>query len=370
MPATTDELIKILNTQHSEVTAGLQKTGDDVRGLDARLCEIEQKAMRRGGGADVSAGGPSIGQQLTASDEYKGFIAGGMKGRAGLHVKAATLTTMSVNPLIAPDRRPDVVQLPRTRLTVRALLAPGTTASNLVEYPRQTGFTNNAGVVSEGTTKPESAITFELKSAPVRTIAHWIPVSRQAAQDAPQLQSLIDSEMLYGLALAEEDEMLNGDSTGEHLFGLIPQATPFNPPITVDAPNRLDILLMAIAQAQAAKLPATGIVMNDLDWLELLALKDGEGRYLGAGPFGAQPNVAWTLPVVGTPAMERGDFMAGAFLMAAQIFDHMTPQIFISDSHADFFIRNMLAVLCEERLALAVKRPEALVFGNFDAISG
>ena len=45
----------------------------------------------------------------------------------------------------------------------------------------------------------------------------------------------------------------------------------------------------------------------------------------------------------------------------------MEGNIRVAEQHSDFFIRNAVAILAEERLALAVKRPESFVEVEFDA---
>src|SRR4051794_5481541 len=160
------------------------------------------------------------------------------RGRQAFSVKNM-ITTLpdSAGSLIAPDVRVgDPIMLNRQRLTIRSLVAPGNTNSNLVEYPRQTLRDLNAAVVSKGTLKAESNIEYTLEDAPVRTIAHWTKISRQALSDAKQIASIIDSELRYGLALAEETEMLFGDGNGQHLFGIVSQAATFSSPI--GAPER------------------------------------------------------------------------------------------------------------------------------------
>ena len=74
----------------------------------------------------------------------------------------------------------------------------------------------------------------------------------------------------------------------------------------------------------------------------------------------------WNLPVVDTEAMATGNFLVGAFGLASQIFDRMDAVILIADQHEDYFIKNKLVVLCEERLALVNRRPSAMVKGNFE----
>jgi HK97 family phage major capsid protein len=362
---TTEELIRVVNANHQAIVAQADRTSNKLDELYERVRETDQKfESRRGYGEQPTQ---SLGAEIVASDGYRAFV-GQMGGRGSVKIplKAAlTSSSGSAGALIRPDRQSEVVTLPHQKLSVRDLLAPGRTASGVVEYTRVTGFTNSAAAVSEGAEKPESSLTFELVETTVKTIAHWIPVSRQAMDDAAQLQSLLDSEMRYGLRLAEEEQLLFGSGFGPNLNGLAIQATAYSAPFSVESETMLDTLLLAIAQAQQTKLPATGIIVNDLDWKRMQAIKDGEGRYVGGGPFGAQPNVAWTLPVVDTPSMPEGSFLVGAFAMAAQIFDRMDPEVLISSEDRDNFIKNMLTVRAEERLALAVKRPQALIYGDY-----
>ncbi|MGE5501041.1 MAG: phage major capsid protein, partial [Ignavibacteriales bacterium] len=357
-----EELIRLVNDNHKANMSAHDKSSERIRTLEESVLDLAQKSSRRSGG-DAPVG---WGAQVVSSEGYRSFTQTGMRGRVSIgNVKSALTTAAgSAGDLIAPDRA-SVTMMPRQRFTVRSLLAPGRTNSNAVDYPVQTGRTLNAGTISEYSTKPQSDLAFSLETANVRTIAHWIPVSRQAMSDAPQLQSIIDSELQYGLALEEEAQLLSGDGTGENLHGLIPQATAYSAPFSVTNETMLDTLLLAIAQAQQSKVPATGIVVNDLDWAKMQALKDGQDRYLGAGPFGQQPAVAWQVAVVPTPSMTAGHFLVGGFAQAAQIYDRQDPEILIADQHADFFVKNMLAILCEERLALAVKLPEALIYGAY-----
>lgn len=248
-------------------------------------------------------------------------------------------------------------------MTVRSLLGKGNTGSSSVEYFRETLFTNNAAAVAETTQKPESAIRSELKTAPVRTIAHWIPASRQAAEDAPQLVSLIDGALRYGLAFVEETQLLYGDGTGENLHGIVPQATGYETARNGAGDTALDVIRHAISQAEEADPPATGIILNTKDWMNMAGLKDDQGRCLGAGPFGSADDILWRLPVVWTNALTAGTFVVGALETAATLWDRMNPEVAISDQDRDNFIKNMLTIRGEERVAFAVKRPAAIITG-------
>jgi HK97 family phage major capsid protein len=358
----------------SEVRQEIARITDNVSGrvdrLEVRQTDVEQAIAGGGGRRFSSNSSEAWGDTVTQSAEYQAFVANGCKGKHKIGVASAiTSVGTSGGALIRPDRAEGVIG-PRRRLTIRSLLGPGRTGSNSVEYFREKVFTNNAAPVAEGAQKPESNIEYELDDAKVRTIAHWVPASRQVMDDAPQLGSLIDSTLRYGLAIKEEQELLYGDGTGEHLLGMIPQATAYAPTISLPDENEMDVILLAIAQAELADLPASGVIMNTLRWRKIMGVKDSEGRYLSNGPFAGGPGTLWGLPVVWTNSIEEDEFLVGAFETATQIFDRMLPEVLISDEDRDNFIKNMLTVRAEERLAFAVKRPAALIHGNFDEALG
>lgn len=361
--------IKNLGDATAETKSAADKALAEMNTLSARLQDIEVQLSRRAGTKSDDGETRSAGRQVIESDGFKAFTENGGRGTTRIQVKAVTSAAGSAGDLIAPDRRPEVLRTPRQRLRIRDLLAPGTTTSNSVEAIRQTGFTNNAAVVAETTLKPESAITFEPFTVAVRTIAHWVPVSRQAMDDAPQLQSIIDSELRFGLDYAEEREMLTGDGTGQHLRGLIPEAVAYSAPVTIPSPTRLDMLRLAMLQASLAEYPATGIIIHPGDYLAITLLKNTAGDYIYANPQSVVGPTLWGLPVVETVAMSIDKFLVGAFAVAAQVYDRMGTEVLISSEDRDNFVKNMLTVRAEKRLALAVKRSEALVFGDFGAVA-
>lgn len=50
-------------------------------------------------------------------------------------------------------------------------------------------------------------------------------------------------------------------------------------------------------------------------------------------------------------------FLVGNFQRAATLYDRWTPRVEVSTEHADFFTRNLVAILAEERIALASRTP-------------
>ena len=336
--------------------------------LQARMMTVEQKLARRPGGGDLPA--KSTGQLFTETDDFKALKARGgglarMSIKAVTSITSATTGTGGVGDAIRPNRLPFIVTPGERQFTIRDLLMPGRTDSNAIEYVKESGFQNMAAPVAELATKPQSDLAFDLVSTPVRTIAHWFYASKQVLDDIPLLQSYIDGRARYGLALVEEAQLLAGDGTGQNLLGLIPQATAYDfNTYSLTDDTKVDRIRRAILQVRVALYRASGVVMNPVDWAEIETLKDADGRYIIGDPRGLVEKRLWGLPVVDSDAIGVGKFMVGAFNMAAQVFDREDANVQVSTEDRDNFIRNAVTIRAEERLALAVIRPESFVYGN------
>lgn len=336
--------------------------------LKAKLGEVEQEFARLPS-ASAPQNRDSLGQTVIKSEALKAFAASLEGGkRVNIPVSAALLSTDVAQGVVEPQRLPGIDTPAKQRLFIRDLIAPGRTTSPAIFWVQQTGFVNAAKVVAEGMAKPYSSINFASKLTGVSTIAHMFKASKQIMDDFAQLQSTIDVEMRYGLKYAEEQEILFGDGTGVHLHGIVPQASVFDPAFEVEARSGIDDLRLAMLQAQLARLPASGHVLHFIDWAKIELTKDSLGRYILANPLGLAGPVLWGLPVVATEAAGfQGKFLTGAFQTGAQLFDREDANVVISTENADDFEKNLISVRCEERVALAVKRPEAFIYGAFNA---
>ncbi len=350
----------------AEVMTKLGASNEQLAELKARLDEFEQKAARQGPAADHQP--DTLGKQFAENPEVKSFSEYQARpSRFSMNMKATITNATTSAGALGTTARDTTVIMPTRRLTVRDLLPVIRVTDNSVEYPNQATRVNNAAPVAEGAAKPESDYTFELKNTPIRTLAHWVAASRQVLSDIPQLQGIIDSELLYGLKLLEENQLLNGDGTGQNLSGLIPNATAYaaTPGVVEGTPNAIDTLGLAILQNSLADLPADGIVVHSADWMKMRLIKNADGEYILGNPATSPARVLFGLPVVDTPAMSQGNFLVGQFQTAATLYDRWEARIEVSTEHADFFTRNLVAILCEERIGLAVKRAKALTYGAF-----
>ena len=350
----TGQVSKQLQSDLAKVQEELTKSG-------TRLFDLEQK---------LASGADNPGEKKSFSERAAEELIKSWDGKQGTFDaktfnKSLGSDADSAGSLIQPMQIPGIIMPGLRRLTIRDLLAQGRISSNALEYVREEVFTNNADVVAEKALKPESDITFSKQTANVKTIAHWVQASRQVMDDAPMLQSYVNNRLMYGLALKEEGQLLNGDGTGDNIEGLNKVATAYDTSLNATGDTRADIIAHAIYQVTESEFSASGIVLNPRDWHNIALLKDNEGRYIFGGPQAFTSNIMWGLPVVPTKAQAAGTFTVGGFDMASQVWDRMNATVEVSRDDRDNFVKNMLTILCEERLALAHYRPAAIIKGTF-----
>lgn len=372
---TKAEVDKLL-IEHTKMAGERNKLQSDLAEMNARLSGVAQEVAERGRPSGEALQ-RTIGQCVVDDENVKKFNSS-TRGSVRVGIVRNDITSLTgtvgsntsgATSLVGADRQPGLIMPPERQMTIRDLLAPGTTSQGMIEYARETGFTNAAAVVTDGGQKQKSDITFELVTAPVRTIAHIFKASRNILDDAPALRSYIDARARYGLRYAEEQELLAGDGTGQHIHGLIPQATAYSAAFTPEAESPIDKIRLGILQVFLAEFPASGIVLNPTDWARIQLTKDSQERYIIGNPQDGNAPRLWNLPVVETQAMEADEFLVGNFRMAAQIFDRLEIEILLSTENSTDFEKNMVTLRAEERLALAVYRPEAFVHGDFGLAS-
>ncbi len=357
-------------------------------------------------GAPVGVGGmqapqhlaeqKSLGQRFVDSAEFKarkdngdmyrawevdgGILRDGSGGTEFKDIHSGSIGTFT-HPGFGSVERAPMVQAPMRSWRVRDLFPQMSTNSVMIEYVEELGFVvpgdNAAATVAERTgdnsnfgLKPKSNLNWTTKQAPIRTIAHWVPAHRNVLDDEPQLRGIIDTRLRYGLMLEEDRQFLLGNGVGENVLGILNtpgvQQYPgaFAPPAS---DTYIDAIRRAITRVMLAEYEATGIVVHPSDWEKIELTKDEMGRYVAVTAItdGAVSRL-WKTPVVATPAIPEGTALIGAFGLGAQIFDRMQSTIRTSEHHDDFFVRNAIVVLAEERTGLAVYRPEAFVELNLE----
>lgn len=357
--------------------------------------ELNEKSgeRRTPSGLIVPPAGKTLGETFTESDAYAGLMAQAPRGGFGAKSRVQSMpvgykslvtgaSDTSAGAWVTNDYMGQRVGLDlfQRPLRLRDVVTNGTTTSDTVEYVRITSTTNSAAPVAEATSsaaptapggagalvnnagggyKPESALAAAKVTTPVRTIAHWIPITKRALSDASQIRTLIDSFLKYGLEEELEDQMIAGDGTGENFDGLGNvsgvQAQAWDT-------NALTTLRKAKTKVRTVgRSVANAYLLNPADLETVDLLQDNEGRFYFGGPAGVgSASVLWGLPVIETEAVPAGTGYVGDFRKAI-LWDREQASITVTDSHADFFVRNLVAILAEMRAAFGVIQPSAFV---------
>lgn len=326
-------------------------------------------------GANLEGEAKSLADIIRARPDYeaqaKAFSAARKDARftfdlnGEIETKAITSGAASAGKLIFPERRPGIIEQQYRPLSIRDLIPATGISTNSVEWVQERLFTNNAAPVAEGTLKPESDITFEQKTGTVKTIAHFMTASLQVLADAAGLASMLENRGRLGYRLGEEDQLLLGDGTGQNLTGLYTNAPAF---VATGIPggvaaNLVDRVRWAKLQVRKGFYSADSVVLNPEDWAKIELLKDADGAYLYSSAFTGAPQRFWGMRVVESDVMPVGNFMLGAFGLAAEIRDRQSITVDVSTEDRDNFVKNMSTIRIEGRLMLNILRPSAFLKG-------
>ncbi len=293
---------------------------------------------------------------------------------------ATTITSSgagSSTPGILTPSRTDYVTAAKRRLTLRDILPAKATDSNRIEWLKVAAPTPGASPQVEASAKAEQTLGLTIEYSNVQLYASWISASKQVLDDLPELERIVNQELLYDLKKVEEAELLTGSGTGVHLSGLVTNATAFETARIATSDNRLDYLRHAISQLAETDEEANFIVLNPSDFWAICGLKDDAsgssniGRYLAVDPLSNQPMTAysiWGIPTIVSTAMTSGTFLVGSSQMC-QIFDRQAAVFEVSNSHDSYFTQNLIAMRLEERIAFAIFRAGAFVYGSLATAS-
>ena len=200
---------------------------------------------------------------------------------------------------------------------------------------------------------------------PISTIAHLMDVHKHVLDDEPRLRGIIDRDMIDGIKMVEDFEILYGDGTATRLTGIVNTAG-VQTYTQVAGDKKSAALRRAATRAMLAYFQPTGIAMHPFDWEDIELETDNNGAYTVAVSVavGGEKRV-WRLEVIDTPAMVQGRWLLGAFGTGAKLYDREQVNITVSTENRDIFERNAYTLRAEERLALEVSRPESFVYGSF-----
>jgi HK97 family phage major capsid protein len=354
---------------------------------------IELNEKQKSDGRGVPAGkGQTLGERFIASPEWQawykqvapnGHIPESRKGLSSPPVEMKSFGLFRRKELIAgadatgagafivPDDTGIYEPIGRYPVTLRDLIAVRTTTSDTVEFVRQTKQVTEAAPTPEANvkyptgatgeidgTKPQGEMRFERVTEVVKTIAVYVGATKRALSDVGQLRGLIDQELREDLVDELENQLFNGNGVGENFTGLANQAgtliQAFNTNGIITARQAITTLLVVGRQRP------TAFVFHPTDWEAIDLLRDLNGQFLRGSPFGGGPNTLWGVPVVQSFHIAQGSAWLANWRKMV-LWDREQATISMTDSHDDWFIRNLIAILAEMRAAMGLIRPSAFV---------
>jgi HK97 family phage major capsid protein len=340
------------------VAQAIERRGWSGRQLLAREDSPYRQAVERGVFTSNSQfGAISLGEIANRDEAVQAFSQpGGPSFMADLPAgTAAPVDTTGVAPAIRNDYRgvfPPVLR----RLTFLDLIPKGTTDSNTVEYVQVASIPGSAAPVAEGAVKPQQGLTLVDATAPVRTIAGWIKVNRQAMDDMAGLATLINSLLPYDVRRQIEAQILTGNGTGQNLRGIF-QTSGINDVPFVASSNPMDMILRAITTLILNDADPNVAVLNPLTWQDVLIAKASTaGTYLAGGPFEFTTPTLWGLAITASRSVPQATPLVGDSTGATLLFREGV-NVKTSDSDQDDFVRNRVTILAEARVAFPVWRP-------------
>lgn len=265
-------------------------------------------------------------------------------------------------PVGTPSAQP--IRIRQARLFVRDVIAVQGTNLPSVPYIREVNATTNetgASSVMEGAAKPEVVMEFEQDDAPIRKIAAWIPATTEIIDDAPTLRGYIDTRLAYMLALREEQQVLKGSGAAPQLKGIMNYSGIQTQSFSTDVAMTVGLSFGKIENVDGE---VDGVVMNPVKYWTMLTTRSAnqfDGGFGAGAPFGAPAQGLWGVPVIRSRSLSLNECLVGAWRLGATLFDRMSTTIRVGNQHSDYFTTNRVAILAEERVGLAVHRPDFFV---------
>lgn len=249
----------------------------------------------------------------------------------------------------------NVVTAARTPLVIRDLFGAETISGSTLVYLVEGAIQGAPAVTAEGAEKPQIHFADPTpKTVSLAKIACHIKESDEYINDFPFLASAINGRLLYELGLVEQNKLVT-DLLGTS--GIQSDTTSWT--AGSDATAIADLILDAAMDVQQGSgFAADAVVINPADFYTLRVGKDGDDRYYGGGYFGEQaiPNL-WGIPVCVSTAVAAGTIIVGAFKTCGSVVQNGGTSVEAVNTNEDDFVKNLMTIRAEERLALAVRRP-------------
>jgi HK97 family phage major capsid protein len=343
-----------------------------LRGIEAMPAGLRGQ-VRGGDNGTIGAGDQrelrSAGQIVIEDEAFKAWAGSGARGESpSVELRALVAENDSNGSSgLLPVGQPFLVNQRRQRLFIRDLIGVQQTGLAAIPYVRELNPIANqlgANVVSEGGTKPEATIQLTPDLAPVQVIAVTLPVTTQIVEDGLTLMGYINGRLTYMLKIREEGQILSGSGTTPNLKGILSYSGVQTVTGSTDA---LVAIGTAIGKIELVDGFADGVAMNPGDFWAMMTRRTTQSATANTGQFDAEAfttspaQFVWGLPVVRSNSLTAKQTIVGNYSMGATLFDRSQSGVRVFEQHGTFAAENKVLLRAEERLALAVNRPDFFV---------
>lgn len=251
------------------------------------------------------------------------------------------------------------VEFPARQLRVRDLVMVSETDSDTVDYVEETTRTDAAAETVYGLPAPEATYVYTKRTVGVKPIRQFTPATKGNLADQGQLQSLIEGRLMYGVGKRLDGQMINGDGVGDNTLGIL--ATTGIGGVTQVSESNSDVFHKALTVVRIAlEDEPDAFLLHPTPYQNWILEKGTDGHYVHLqGPQSGTPQTIWGKPAVISTVVGANTALTGAWRQGATLWLREGINVAASDSHANFFIEGLVALLAEMRAAFAAVQPKA-----------
>lgn len=251
-------------------------------------------------------------------------------------------------------------------------LVPKTTYSgNTIEWVYEANQDGTIDGTAEGTAKDQIDNDFVIASISMKKRAAYMKVSTEMLREVSFMSGWLRNKLIVRLFLDVDNQVLNGDGTGQNLSGIINQATAYAAGSfagTVDNANLVDVLVTAVNQIEVANQTVSGLSImlhpTDVANLMLIKLSATDKRYIDRLIMVGSTLTLDGVPIIKNNNMTEGDFLVGDFTKA-QIFEQGSITVDVGLDGNDF-TKNMRTILAEWKGVLLIETNDRTCFVTGD----
>jgi HK97 family phage major capsid protein len=222
---------------------------------------------------------------------------------------------------------------------------------------------------AEGAAKPEIVLnTTSLTLTAIKLACH-VGISYETLMDFSNFESYAQVEAMKQLEDVENAQLIAGTGTSGSMTGFLSTSGILSHDASADTGTGvtvIDSIEKAIAQLRVGSALATAdlLVVHPQTWSAIRRLKDTTGRFLfiaaDSDPTRAEANSIFGVPVLVTTAITAGT----GLMLDSQRFGRVLIREGITvhtGTNNDDLTKNIVRLVFEERLVLAVERPAAVL---------